>query len=66
MGITPNLYDAARIERLLVSMNAKLGTMESILIRSDDDNREGWNNAEEESEREQLDEAVEKRKKLTK
>jgi hypothetical protein len=47
-------------------MNAKLGTMESILIRSDDDNREGWNNAEEESEREQLDEAVEKRKKLTK
>src|ERR1035437_4451825 len=47
MSLTPNIFDMARIERLLVSMNAKLGTVESILIRSDDENREGWNNAEE-------------------
>ena len=39
MSLTPNIFDMARIERLLVSMNAKLGTVESILIHSDDENR---------------------------
>lgn len=33
MGLTPNIFDIARIERLLISINAKLQSMESIMLQ---------------------------------
>jgi len=43
MGLSPNIFDFARIERLLKSINSKVGTMESIMIENDDEIREDLN-----------------------
>ena len=43
MGLTPNIFDFARIERFLKSINSKLGTMESIMIENDNEMREELN-----------------------
>jgi hypothetical protein len=43
VSLTPNIFDIARIERLLKSMNSKLGTMESIMISNDEEMRESEN-----------------------
>jgi len=37
--LAPNIFDFARIERLLKSINAKVETIESIMIDNDDEIR---------------------------
>jgi hypothetical protein len=43
VSLTPNIFDITRIERLLKSINSKLGTMESIMINNDEEIRESEN-----------------------
>lgn len=39
MPLTPTVFDIDRIERLLVSINAKVGTIESLLISQEERQR---------------------------
>jgi|GEM_PF-5172583 len=39
MSLAPNIFDWARVERILKSMNDKLGTIEHIMIDSEDQDR---------------------------
>ena len=48
LALTPNVFDIARIERLLASINAKLGSMESIMMENDEEMRADRNWEEDE------------------
>ena len=39
MSLAPNIFDWARVERVLKSMNDKLSTIEQIMIDSEDQDR---------------------------
>lgn len=36
----PTVFDIARIERILISIDSKIGTLESIMMRNDEEMRE--------------------------
>ncbi len=39
MSLAPNIFDVARIERILKSINAKLESIETIMLANDDEER---------------------------
>lgn len=39
MNLVPTVFDVARIERLLKSINAKLESIESIMLTNDEEER---------------------------
>jgi len=44
--LAPTIFDVARIERLLKSINAKLETIESVMLENDDEIRADRNEDE--------------------